>query len=118
MIKKHEQIVLCDMSLRSDNNPPSRHILPNDETHHRLIFSSFIHSTTRISTRRFFARPALLPLSATGTVSPLPTICTRPAGTPPEVSNAATSAARFPTVPGWMGIQPNEWAGCQCDPLQ
>ncbi|KSB86701.1 hypothetical protein LFZ31_11680, partial [Salmonella enterica subsp. enterica serovar Newport str. S09097] len=25
----------------------------------------------------------------------MPTICTRPAGTPPEVSNAATSAARF-----------------------
>lgn len=49
---------------------------------------------SRISTRRFCARPAAVSLLARGWFSPRPIACRRAAGTPSRLSSASTAAAR------------------------
>ena len=49
---------------------------------------------TTIDTRRFSARPALVPLSATGLAFPYPSAVMFPGCTPWEIRNACTAVAR------------------------
>ena len=51
-------------------------------------------SMTRSSTRRFFARPSAVALSATGRSGPKPCATSRSAGTPRFTSAFTTAAAR------------------------
>src|SRR5690606_12558725 len=58
------------------------------------VIDSVTFYSTIISTRRFLARPAAVPLSATGSEGPLPTARSLPEATPACSRRARTASAR------------------------